>query len=122
MKTDGHMISILFEKDSRQFTPLTTKDVKLQKRNVDLENWQKGIYPLYKNPTGITINDRIIGIDPGKFLEYIIWFFKSLHSYILYTKIGVWDINCGVDCQDFILCYKYTTKLHSFSYSNAEYK
>ncbi|GAA5796419.1 hypothetical protein HPULCUR_001791 [Helicostylum pulchrum] len=73
MKTDGHMISILFEKDSRLFVPLTTRDVKMQKRNITLQNWQKGMYPLYKSPTGITENDRIIGIDPGKLRSGMDW-------------------------------------------------
>ncbi|CEI91346.1 hypothetical protein RMCBS344292_05641 [Rhizopus microsporus] len=27
-------------------------------------NWSKGVYPLKKEPTGITLNDRIIGLDP----------------------------------------------------------
>ncbi|GAA5797735.1 hypothetical protein HPULCUR_003129 [Helicostylum pulchrum] len=83
MKTDGHMISILFEKDSRLFAPLTTRDVKMQKRNITLQNWQKGMYPLYKSPTGITENDRIIGIDPGKFLENIGFTFMHVCLYYL---------------------------------------
>ncbi|GAA5800839.1 hypothetical protein HPULCUR_006278 [Helicostylum pulchrum] len=70
-KTDGYMISIIFEKDSRLFIPLYTRDVKMQKRNIILQNWQKGMYPLYKSPTGITENDRIIGTDHGNIHEFM---------------------------------------------------
>jgi hypothetical protein len=37
----------------------------MQKKRKNLSNWTKGLYPLYKNPFGITEKDRIIGIDPG---------------------------------------------------------
>ena len=37
----------------------------LLKRRVNLTNWSKGIYPLKKEPTGLSMTDRIIGIDPG---------------------------------------------------------
>jgi hypothetical protein len=35
------------------------------KRNVNLSNWTKGLYELKKEPTGIKLTDRIVGIDPG---------------------------------------------------------
>ncbi|GAA5804341.1 hypothetical protein HPULCUR_009829 [Helicostylum pulchrum] len=38
MKTDGHMISILFKKYSRLFVSLSTRDIKMQKRNITLQN------------------------------------------------------------------------------------
>ncbi|GAA5799662.1 hypothetical protein HPULCUR_005078 [Helicostylum pulchrum] len=99
LTTDGHMISVLFERVSREQIPFDTKGVKFQKRNLNLANKTRGIYPLYKNPTGITLQDRIIGIDPG-----------------------VRDIVCAVDCTPQELTNKYTTKEHSLSISNASYK
>lgn len=67
LKTDGHMISILFEKTAENFVPENknkiTYDAKDSKGSVKLE---EGLHPLYKNPVGITAEDRIIGIDPGK--------------------------------------------------------
>ncbi|GAA5804344.1 hypothetical protein HPULCUR_009832 [Helicostylum pulchrum] len=99
LTTDGHMISVLFERVSREQIPFDTKGVKFQKRNLNLANKTRGIYPLYKNPTGITLQDRIIGIDSG-----------------------VRDIVCAVDCTPQELTNKYTTKEHSLSISNASYK
>ncbi|CEI92028.1 hypothetical protein RMCBS344292_06302 [Rhizopus microsporus] len=64
-KTDGHMISILFEKTFVEFITQAKNDLIRQKRNIGFANRTKGLYPLYKEPTGITANDRIIGIDPG---------------------------------------------------------
>ena len=40
-------------------------EMNFMKRRVKLKNWSKGLYPLKKEPTGITLNDRIIGLDPG---------------------------------------------------------
>lgn len=72
MKTDGHMISILFQKVVVDFVPHAKKYLMTQSRNIDFTNRTKGLYPLYKEPTGITANDRIIGIDPGIiFSEYL---------------------------------------------------
>lgn len=83
-KTDGHMISVLFEKDTRLFIPLMKQDVQHQSRGKDLTNWTRGIYPLYKNPTGITRNDSLIGIDPGIlsccFLLYLTFIYLFLFS------------------------------------------
>ncbi|KAG1111727.1 hypothetical protein G6F42_014938 [Rhizopus arrhizus] len=66
MKTDGHMISILFEKIAQNFVPQNKKEIMMQKTQKNLTNWTNGLYPLYKNPVGITAEDRIVGIDPGK--------------------------------------------------------
>lgn len=66
MKTDGHMISILFEKTAQNFVPQNKKEIMMQKTQKNISNWTNGLYPLYKNPVGITAEDRIIGIDPGK--------------------------------------------------------
>jgi hypothetical protein len=78
------MISVLFEKDTRLFIPLMKQDVQRQSRGKDLINWTRGIYPLYKNPTGITMNDRLIGIDPGIlsccFLLYLTFIYLFLFS------------------------------------------
>lgn len=66
MKTDGHMISVLFEKTALNFIPQNKKDLHLQQRRKNISNWTHGLYPLYKTPFGISEEDRIIGIDPGK--------------------------------------------------------
>ncbi|KAI8374079.1 hypothetical protein EDC96DRAFT_562794 [Choanephora cucurbitarum] len=71
----------------------------LQKTRKNINNWIKGLYPLYKSPFGITENDRVVGIDSG-----------------------VRDIVCGVDCDAQLLTNKQTTKQHSFNVSNASYK
>ena len=71
MKTDGHMISILFGKTSVEFVPQAKNDLIRQKRNTDFTNRTKGLYPLYKEPTVITANDRIIGIDPGMMMIFL---------------------------------------------------
>lgn len=65
MKTDGHMISVLFEKTALNFIPQDKKELKMQKARKNVENWTNGLYPLYKNQYGITEEDRVIGIDPG---------------------------------------------------------
>ncbi|KAI9265884.1 hypothetical protein EDC94DRAFT_658169 [Helicostylum pulchrum] len=65
LQTDGHMVSVLFEKVKTFWIPMNNQDVKLQRRNKPLENVNTGVYPLYKNPTGIFATDHIIGIDPG---------------------------------------------------------
>ena len=93
------MISILFEKTALNFVSQTKKELALQPRRVNLQNWVKGLYPLYKNPFGVTEDDRIVGIDPG-----------------------VRDIVCGVDCDPQELTNRKTTKAHSFSVSNSSYK
>lgn len=65
IKTDGTMISTLFEAKKSFWNPHKIGDLKFQKRNTDLTYVNKGIYPLNKNPVGINVNDLIIGIDPG---------------------------------------------------------
>ncbi|KAG1176789.1 hypothetical protein G6F70_004126 [Rhizopus microsporus] len=94
MKTDGHMISILFGKTSVEFVPQAKNDLIRQKRNTDFTNRTKGLYPLYKEPTVITANDRIIGIDPG-----------------------VRDILYAIDCDADEPVDKRSTKEHTFAYS-----
>ena len=69
-KIDGHMISILFEKTSVEFITQAKNDLIRQKRNIGFANRTKGLYSLYKEPTGITANDRIIGIDPGTMMIF----------------------------------------------------
>ncbi|CEI97629.1 hypothetical protein RMCBS344292_11759 [Rhizopus microsporus] len=99
MKTDGHMVSILYEKTSVESVPQAKNDLIRQKRNIDFTNRTKGLYPLYKEPTGITANDRIIGID-----------------------LGVRDMIYAIDCDADELVDKRSTKQHSFAYSNTSYK
>lgn len=61
------MVSILFEKVSRELLSTTTKQVQTQ-RNLNLTNMNKGIYPLYKMSIGTIEQYRIIGIDPGMYI------------------------------------------------------
>lgn len=61
------MVSIPFEKVSRELLSTTTKQVQTR-TNLNLTNMNKGIYPLYKMSIGITEQDRIIGIDPGMYI------------------------------------------------------
>ncbi|KAI9249117.1 hypothetical protein EDC94DRAFT_589270 [Helicostylum pulchrum] len=68
--TDGHMVSVI---------RTVRKDVRLQNRNADLRLRNKYLYPLYKNPTGITLNDYIVGVDPD-------------------ANLSVRDVVCVVDC------------------------
>lgn len=67
-KTDGHMVSVLFEKETRVILPFTKQDMDKAPRNINMENWKNGMYPLYKQPRGISMNDRILGVDPGKYI------------------------------------------------------
>lgn len=45
--------------------PLDEKEMNLLKRRVTLTNWNKSLHPLKKEPTGLSMTDRIMGIDPG---------------------------------------------------------
>ncbi|ORE17775.1 hypothetical protein BCV71DRAFT_124224 [Rhizopus microsporus] len=64
-KTDGHMMIVLFIKKSIEQIAQDDSKMQFMKRRVNLTNWSKGLYPLKKETTGITLNDRIIGLDPG---------------------------------------------------------
>ncbi|KAL4213281.1 hypothetical protein AB4K20DRAFT_1794438, partial [Rhizopus microsporus] len=44
--------------------PQDEEEMNLLKR-VNLTNWRKGLYLLTKEPMGLSMTDRIIGIDPG---------------------------------------------------------
>lgn len=63
VKTDGHMISILFQKTAINFIPQYKKEIKIQKTRQDMSNWKKGLYLVYKNLFGITENYRIIELS-----------------------------------------------------------
>ncbi|ORE12287.1 hypothetical protein BCV71DRAFT_240262 [Rhizopus microsporus] len=80
-ETDNHMISLRF-----------------LVRRLDPSNWTRGLCTLSKEPTGLFLNDRIIGIDPG-------------HR----------DLVTCVDT-DSELTTKTLRKAHSFSISNAQYQ
>ncbi|KAI9476296.1 MAG: hypothetical protein EXX96DRAFT_294619 [Benjaminiella poitrasii] len=64
LKTDGHMVSVLFEKTTNEFLALDITEYKKLKQNKDISEIKSVIYPLYKRPIGLSENDRIIGIDP----------------------------------------------------------
>jgi hypothetical protein len=99
------MISILFEKTAVNFIPENREALQLQKVCKNVENWTKGLYPLYQNPYGITEDDRINGIDPGMISLVII---ECMTNHFTFT--GVRDIVCGVDCDSVVLTNKETTK------------
>ncbi|CEI92676.1 hypothetical protein RMCBS344292_06929 [Rhizopus microsporus] len=73
--------------------------MQFMKRRVNLTNWSKGLYPLKKEPTGITLNDRIIGLDPG-----------------------LRDIFVSMDCSAAEVVDKKAVKENTTKFSNAEYK
>ena len=56
MKKDGHMISVVFQKVVVE----AKKDLMTQSRNIDFTNRAKGLYPLYKEPTGITQQTTVL--------------------------------------------------------------
>ena len=120
MKTDGHMISVLYEKAAINHVPQNQKEAVLQKTRKNINNWTKGLYPLYKNSFGITENDRVVGIDLGKHAYWMV--IKSQANVYLYIFKGIRDTVCGVDCDAQLLINKQTTKQHSFSVSNASYE
>ncbi|KAG1176567.1 hypothetical protein G6F70_005129 [Rhizopus microsporus] len=64
-KTDEYMVAVLFKRNTVERIPQNEEEMNLLKRRVNLTNWSKGIYPLKKEPTGLSMTDRIIGIDPG---------------------------------------------------------
>lgn len=69
LKTDGVMAGVLFERKTREFHATSTGDIKKLPRQKDLTEVSCGIYPLYKEPRGITMNDYIVGLDPGKDMD-----------------------------------------------------
>lgn len=117
MKTDGHMISVLFDKTALNFVPQNQKETQMQKARKNISNWSNGMYPLYKNPYGITEDDRIIGIDPGMMIDSII--FESMTNYFIYSKVCV---TLSVQLTVILKTNKQTTKQHPLSISNASYK
>jgi hypothetical protein len=46
LKTDGHMVSLLFEKTTLNFVPQNKRDLQIQKTRKNLTNWVKGISSL----------------------------------------------------------------------------
>ncbi|CEJ00136.1 hypothetical protein RMCBS344292_14202 [Rhizopus microsporus] len=74
-------------------------EMNFMKRRVNLKNWSKGLYPLKKEPTGITLNDRIIGLDPGHRNIFVV-----------------------TDCSASEIIDKKTVKENTTKFSNAEYK
>ncbi|KAG1179125.1 hypothetical protein G6F70_002701 [Rhizopus microsporus] len=64
-KTDEYMVAVLFKRKIVERIPQDEKELNLLKRRGNLTNWSKGLYPLKKEPTGLSMTDRIVGIDPG---------------------------------------------------------
>ncbi|CEI95849.1 hypothetical protein RMCBS344292_10026 [Rhizopus microsporus] len=79
--------------------PQDDSEMNFMKRKVNLTNWHKGLYPLKKEPTGITLNDRIIGLDPGHRAIFV-----------------------ATDCSASEIVDKKTVKEKTTKFSNAEYK
>ncbi|PHZ09297.1 uncharacterized protein RHIMIDRAFT_315546 [Rhizopus microsporus ATCC 52813] len=98
-KTDGHIVIILFIKKAIEQIPQDDSEMNFMKRKVNLTIWRKGLYPLKKEPTGIMLNDRIIGQNPG-----------------------LRDIFAATDCSASEIVDKDTVKEKTTKFSNAEYK
>ncbi|CEG75586.1 hypothetical protein RMATCC62417_10603 [Rhizopus microsporus] len=100
-ETDGHIISLRFRKSVPSRSERTVHifdELNRLPRRLDLSNWMRDLYTLSKEPTGLSLNDRIIGIDPG-------------HR----------DLVTCVNT-DSELTTKALRKAHSFSISNAQYQ
>ncbi|CEG76334.1 hypothetical protein RMATCC62417_11243 [Rhizopus microsporus] len=100
-ETDGHMTSLRFRKSVSarlEHTVYTFDELNRLSRRLDLSNWMRDLYTLSKEPTGLFLNDRIIGMGPG-------------HR----------DLVTCVDT-DSELTTKALRKAHSFSISNAQYQ
>ncbi|CEG77417.1 hypothetical protein RMATCC62417_12174 [Rhizopus microsporus] len=100
-EADGHMISLRFRKSisSRlEHTVHIFDELNRLPRRLDLSHWMRGLHTLAKEPTGLFLNDRTIGIDPG-------------HR----------DLVTCVDT-DSELTTKALRKAHFFSISNAQYQ
>ncbi|ORE19865.1 hypothetical protein BCV71DRAFT_289915 [Rhizopus microsporus] len=52
-------------KPNEERIPQYEKEMNLLKSRVNLTNWSKGLCPLKEEPTGLSMTDRIVGIDPG---------------------------------------------------------
>ncbi|KAL4214066.1 hypothetical protein AB4K20DRAFT_1973700 [Rhizopus microsporus] len=95
-KTDGHMVIVLFIKKAIEQILQDDSGMNFMKRKVNPTNWRKGLYPLKKEPTGIMLNDRIIGMDP--------------------------DMNIILKISTSEIVDKKTVKENTTKFSNAEYK
>ncbi|CEI94241.1 hypothetical protein RMCBS344292_08455 [Rhizopus microsporus] len=59
------MVAVLFKRKAAERISQDEKEMNLLKRRVNLTNWSKGLYPLKKEPTGLSMTDRMVDIDPG---------------------------------------------------------
>ncbi|CAO3665167.1 unnamed protein product [Rhizopus microsporus] len=99
-ETDGHMISldVVNRFHPGQHTVHTFDELNKLLPRLDLSNWTRGLYTLSKEPTGLFLNDRTIGIDPGH---------RDLVTYV------------NTDSE---LTTKALRKVYSFSISNVQYQ
>ncbi|CEI86958.1 hypothetical protein RMCBS344292_01380 [Rhizopus microsporus] len=98
-KTDGYMVIVLFIKKAIRQIPQDDSEMNFMKRRINLANWSKGLYPLKKEPTVITLDGRIVGLDPG-----------------------LRDIFVSTDCSAAEIVDKKAVKENTTKFSNAEYK
>ncbi|ORE10669.1 hypothetical protein BCV72DRAFT_301629 [Rhizopus microsporus var. microsporus] len=70
--------------------PQDDSEMNFIKRRINLSNWNKGLYLLKKELTGIVMTDKIIGLDPGMNI--------ILKISILTIYIGLRDIFVAMDC------------------------
>ncbi|RCH92969.1 hypothetical protein CU097_004690 [Rhizopus azygosporus] len=96
---DKHMVPVLFSAETIEMLPETNDDEQLAPRSVDISRWKRGTYKLSKEPIGFKNDDLLIGIDPG---------FR--------------DLVTAVDVSHEHIINKQTTKDHTFSISNGNYK
>ncbi|CAO3675173.1 unnamed protein product [Rhizopus microsporus] len=79
--------------------PETNDDEQLAPRSVDISRWKRGTYRLNKESVGFKIDDLFIGVDPN---------FR--------------DLVTAVDVSHEHIINKQTTKGHTFSISNGDYR
>ncbi|CEG82550.1 hypothetical protein RMATCC62417_16606 [Rhizopus microsporus] len=112
-KTDGHMAAILFKRKTVERIPQDEKEMNLLKRRVNLANWSKGLYPLKKELTGLSMTDRIVGIDPDMDI-------KRGNSWKYLCRLR--DIFVMADCSSEDVNNIKTVKKRSVKFANNEYK
>jgi hypothetical protein len=101
--------------------PEVKEDIQMAPRRLNLENWKRGLYCLKKEPTGFRSNNVVIGIDPGILRRQISPLLICL-TFLFYIAIGFRSMVTAVNTSGDDVKDKASTKAHSFSVSNSEYK
>ncbi|CEI98467.1 hypothetical protein RMCBS344292_12575 [Rhizopus microsporus] len=99
ISSDRHMVPVLFSAKTIEMLSETNDDEQLTPRSVDISRWKKGTYKLNKEPIGFKNDDLLIGID-----------------------LGFRDLVTAVDVSHEHIINKQSTKDHTFSISNGDYR